>query len=49
MSELQTFVKKPDGKEEAEGNLKDDDVMAWLIGRRCLPSGTLYRERAQEY
>ena len=48
LSEMQTFVKKPDGKEEAEGSLKDDDVMAWLIGRRCLSSGTIYREQAKQ-
>ncbi len=48
LAELTTFVKKPDGREEAEGSLKDDDVMAWLIGRRCLESGTIYREQVRE-
>lgn len=48
LDEFATFVKKPDGKEEAEGSLKDDDVMAWLIGRRCLPSGTIYREQGRQ-
>ena len=48
VSELASFVKLPDGTEAAEGGLHDDDVLALAIGRRCLPSGTVYRGQTKD-
>ena len=46
VGEFLTFVRRPDGREAAEGAAHDDDVMASAIAKDCLPGGTIYREQA---
>jgi hypothetical protein len=45
VSELKTFVRKENGREEHADGCHDDDVLALAIGLHCLDSATVYEAR----
>lgn len=42
IDECKTFVRKANGREEADSRCHDDDVLEMAIARKCMPFATLY-------